>query len=96
MNITVNAVHFKADQKLIDFAEAKISKLLEKNDSVISADITLVYEKSDKLQNKEAEIKLKMSGNELFSKKKTNSFEESIDTAIEALRKQVAKVKEKK
>lgn len=96
MNIKVNAVHFKADQKLVDFAEKKVSKLMSKYDSIISSDVTLVYDKSEKTTNKEAEIKIKISGTELFSKKKSNSFEESIDVALEALRKQAEKAVEKK
>ena len=45
--------------------------------------------------NKVAEIRLEIPGNELFAKKQSKSFEESTDTAIDALIKQIAKVKKK-
>jgi putative sigma-54 modulation protein len=96
MSIKVKAVHFKADQKLIEFAEKKVSKLIEKSDSIISADVTFIFEKSKKVDNKVVEITMKVSGPDLFSKKESKSFEESIDLAVEALRKQVEKIKEKK
>ena len=48
------------------------------------------------LINKIAEIKLLVPGQDLFVKKQAKSFEESTDLAVEALRRQVKKYKEKK
>ena len=42
-----------------------------------------------------AEIKINAKGQELFSKKQSLSFEESIDLACEALKTQIKKYKEK-
>jgi putative sigma-54 modulation protein len=52
-------------------------------------------DKSANSENKVAEIKILVKGQELFSKKKTASFEESIDLACEALKTQIKKHKEK-
>jgi len=38
---------------------------------------------------------LKIPGNDLFAKKQSDSFEESTDIAVEALRRQLKKHKEK-
>jgi len=46
-------------------------------------------------ENKIAEIKIHISGSDMFAKKQCKSFEESIDTTIDALKKQLLKTKEK-
>ena len=51
---------------------------------------------ADDNQNKITEIKLLVPGGDLFVKKQSKSFEESTDLAVEALRRQVKKYKEKK
>ncbi|HEX7412725.1 MAG TPA: HPF/RaiA family ribosome-associated protein [Bacteroidia bacterium] len=40
-------------------------------------------------------MKLQLSGNHLFAKKQCATFEEAVDTAVDALRTQVKKHKEK-
>ena len=57
-------------------------------------DASPAYKDKEK-ENKIIEIKLNVPGKELFAKKQTKSFEESTDEAIEALRKQLLKEKEK-
>jgi putative sigma-54 modulation protein len=52
-------------------------------------------DKSSEKENKIAEVKILMPGRELFAKKQCKSFEEAADSAVEALRKQVKKHKEK-
>jgi putative sigma-54 modulation protein len=41
------------------------------------------------------EVKLNIPGNQLFAKEKSDSFEAAIDSATEALRRQIKKIKEK-
>ena len=53
-------------------------------------------EKANDDSNKVAEIKIKTPGSELFAKKQCASFEEATDLAVDALRKQIQKNKEKK
>ena len=48
-----------------------------------------------KNENKIVEFKLHSSEGEFFAKKQTNSFEESTDLVIQALRKQILKNKKK-
>jgi len=42
-----------------------------------------------------AEIKLSVPGNDIFAKKQCKTFEEATDLAVEALRRQLKKHKEK-
>jgi len=95
MNIKINAVHFDADKKLEDFINKKVSKLTEKHDSITGVDVTLKLDNSQDRENKIAEIKINVKGNEFFSKKQSASFEESTDDVTEALRRQLKKYKEK-
>lgn len=51
--------------------------------------------KPETFQNKEASIKLKIKSGELFAEKVSDTFEESVDSCVEALSKQLLKFKEK-
>lgn len=95
MNVQINAVKFKADKKLEDFIQSKVNKLTQFYDGVIGSEVTLKVDASEKPENKVTEIRLKIPGNDLFAKKQTDSFEESTDIAVEALRRQLKKHKEK-
>ena len=95
MTTTIQSVHFDADQKLKDFTEEKVSKLSQYYDGIIRGDVTFRLDKSDVNENKIAEIRLHVPGNDLFSKKQCASFEEAVDTACDALKTQIKKHKEK-
>lgn len=95
MTPNIQSVHFDADKKLIGFIQEKVSKLNQFHDGIIGSDVILRLDKSGDQANKTAEIKLHLKGNQLFAKKQCNSFEEAVDTAIDALRTQIKKAKEK-
>ncbi|MFT3739869.1 MAG: ribosome-associated translation inhibitor RaiA [Breznakibacter sp.] len=95
MNITLQSVHFTAADHLEEFVNQKVSKLDQYFEGIISAEVILRLVKSDDTENKVAEISLNLPGGELFAKKQSKTFEESIDLACEALRKQLIKWKEK-
>ena len=96
MNINLNAVHFTPDQKLVNFANKKLNKLDTFFEGVISAELTLKVSKPETVDNKIAEIELSMPSHEnLFAKKQADSFEEAIDLAADAIRRQLTKFKEK-
>ena len=96
MNIQLTTVHFTADQKLIDFVNKKVPKLDTYFDGIIGAEVILKVVKPETANNKVAEIKLSIPGTDyLFAEKQADSFEESIDLAIEAVRKQLTKFKDK-
>ncbi|PTN07619.1 ribosome hibernation-promoting factor, HPF/YfiA family [Mangrovibacterium marinum] len=96
MNVTVNAIHFTADQKLVDFAVKKTSKLDTFFDGIISAEVVLKVVRPEIANNKLAEIKISIpSADYLFAKKQGDSFEEAIDLSLDALKKQLSKFKEK-
>ncbi|MCG8409940.1 MAG: ribosome-associated translation inhibitor RaiA [Bacteroidales bacterium] len=95
MDIKIHSIHFDADKKLLNFIEAKVKKLILFYEGIIGAEVFLRLENDQSSENKVAEIRLDIPGNDVFAKKKTKSFEESIDNVVEALRRQLTKYKEK-
>lgn len=95
MKINISSIHFKADKKLEDFIKEKVEKLSSLYDGIIGSEVILKVDNKEKTENKLAEIKVLIRGNDLFAKKQSKSFEESTDHAVEALRKQITKHKEK-
>lgn len=95
MKVNVSAIHFSADQKLIDFIDEKVTKLETFYDKIISAEATLKVEEGSDKENKFVEIRLAVPGKDLFAKKTAKSFEEATDNVVEALRKQIRKHKSK-
>lgn len=96
MNINIQSIHFNADKKLIAFINEKAEKLLTFYEGIIGCEVILKLDKSSDSENKVAEIKLHIKGNDMFAKKQCKSFEEATDLCVEALRSQLKKYKEKK
>ncbi|MCL1822164.1 MAG: ribosome-associated translation inhibitor RaiA [Prolixibacteraceae bacterium] len=96
MNIKVNPVHFTVDQKLIDFVTKKVNKLDTFFEGIINAEVNLKVDKPESTNNKVAEVKLSVPSKDyLFAKKQADTFEEATDLAVEAIRRQLKKHKEK-
>jgi putative sigma-54 modulation protein len=96
MNIQIHSVRFDADKKLIDFVHQKLDKLTQYGEDIVNAEVFLRLDKDQDRENKISEIKLDLSGGPLFAKKQSKTFEEATDEAIEALKVQIAKHKQKK
>jgi len=95
MRLNINAVHFKADKKLVAFIEEKMEKITQVFEGVIDTEVSLKVENSDMRENKIAEIRITIPGTNFYVRKQSSTFEESADEAVEALRRQLKKYKEK-
>ncbi|MCB0806536.1 MAG: ribosome-associated translation inhibitor RaiA [Bacteroidales bacterium] len=95
MQVNINSVHFKADKKLTAFINEKVEKLSGMYEGVIGSDVILKLENTESPENKVAEIRLFIPGNDLYAKKQCKTFEEATDTAVDALKKQISKHKSK-
>jgi len=95
MKINVNPIKFKVDSKLDSFIREKVEKLSTHYDSILSSDITLRIDNTATIDNKVVEIRVAVKGNDLFSKKQSKTFEEAVDNAADALKKQLLKHKGK-
>jgi putative sigma-54 modulation protein len=64
-------------------------------EGVMGSEVTLKLDNSDTRDNKVAEIKILMKGYDLYAKKQSKTFEQATDTAVNALKKQLNKYKER-
>lgn len=95
MTVNIQSIKFEATQKLQDHITKKVTKLEHFFDEIITADVTLKVIKPETVANKEALVRINVPGQELFASKVCDSFEEAVDTAVEAIEKQIMKYKEK-
>jgi len=96
MNIQIHSVRFDADKKLIDFVHQKLDKLTQYGEDIVNAEVYLRLDNDLEKENKISEIKLDISGKPLFARKQSKTFEAATDDAIDALKKQITKHKQKK
>lgn len=96
MNVKINAVKFRADEKLLSFVEEKVTKLDRHLPNALEAEVTLKVDKPESENNKQAEIRLVIKGNDLFASKQADTFEEAVMLSIDALKPQIEKIKDKK
>lgn len=95
MKLQMHSIHFDADSKLLDFIQRKVDKLETYYDRIIDGEVFLRVENDDHQENKMVEIKLNSPGTQFFAKEQARSFEAGTDAAVEALRRQLKKHKEK-
>src|SRR5512136_3065540 len=95
MNIQIHSVRFDADKKLITFVNQRLDKLTQFGDGIVYAEVYLRLDKDQDRENKISEIRLELPGGPLFARKQSKSFEEATDLAIDALKKQITKHKQK-
>ncbi len=95
MKLQMHSIHFDADSKLLEFIQKKTGKLETFYDRIIDGEVFLRLENDERNENKIVEIKLNIPGQQLFAKEQSKSFEAATDQAVEALRRQIKKHKEK-
>lgn len=96
MIVHVQALHFDADKKLIEYVTKKLEKLIQYHDRIIKVDVFLVLDNVvHTIKDKVAEIRVHVPRSEFFVKCTSKSFESSFDEALAALVQQIKKKKEK-
>ncbi len=95
MKVNVQAVNFTVDGKLVDFVQERVDRLEKYYDKVVSSDVFLKVEKTSEKENKFAEVKVHVPGDDLIVKKQCKTFEEAVDLAVESLERSLVKRKEK-
>ncbi len=96
MNVQIQSLKFDADKQLINFVEGKMAKLDRFADNSTSAEVTLKLDKDHEKGNKVATITLRVPGNDFVAERRAKSFEEAVDEAIDAIKKQIEKSKSKR
>ena len=93
----MQSIHFVADVKLLDFIQKKLDKLDSFYDRITGGEVYLRLNKdSDAKENKIVEVKINLPGHTLFVKEVAATFEAATDVALDSLKNQLKKYKEKK
>lgn len=95
MKLQIQSVRFDADKKLVEFVEHKMAKLDRFADRATGAEVILKLDKDDDQGNKVATITLKVPGNDLVADRRARSFEEAVDMAVDALKRQIEKMRDR-
>lgn len=95
MKIITTAIHFDADQKLLDYIQRKTSKLDQFFDRIIDAHVYLKLENSGQVKDKIVEMKLNVPGDVLMATEISKTFEASADAAVDNMKRQLNRYKER-
>ncbi|MEI6508976.1 MAG: ribosome-associated translation inhibitor RaiA [Bacteroidota bacterium] len=95
MKVEIQSIHFDADKKLLEFITKKVEKVNTFFEGISSIDVYLRLEKDVEKNNKSVEIKLNVPGNQIFVKENASTFETATDFAIDKVKAQVKKHKER-
>jgi putative sigma-54 modulation protein len=95
MNTQIQAIHFKADKKLIEFIEKKLSKLETFHDGIIDAQVFLKLENTNVKENKTVEIKVNVRQTSFIQIETSISYEAATDLAVDSLKTQIKRHKGK-
>ena len=95
MKVFTQSVNFNADKSLIDYTQAKVASLVKYHDKIVDAEVFLKVQNTSNKENKITEVKINIPGNELMVKKESKTFEEGVSLAVDSLKRQLKKSKEK-
>ena len=94
MKLIVNPVNFEMAERLekyINKKTARYEKML--NNPASEMEIRMTVIKPETALNKQTQIRILGNGPEMYAEKICDSFEQGIDLALEALDKQIEKLK---
>lgn len=94
MEVRIQAIHFDIAEKLEAFINKKADKLAHRNPAITSVDVTLKVVKPESAMNKQAVMKVNVpQQGEMVADKTADTFEEAIDKCLEAVDRQLEKLK---
>ncbi len=91
MDVTVEARHFKARETLHKSTVKELKRLEKYFPRIISAHVIL----DGKLDKKEATVKVNVPEQTLVAKEMADKFEIAVESAVDKLRQQLSKYKDK-
>lgn len=96
MEIKIQSIHFDADEKLLEFSKKKVGKLTQFFDHIITADVYFRLENNGAtVKDKVVDLKVNIPGQTLYASETSKTFEESVDSTVASLERQLKKHKEK-
>lgn len=94
MKITIQAMGLTPHQPLEEHIDKKLGKLNTFYDKIIECQVYLKVENAATKENKTAEVRLVVPGDDIIVKKTSGSFEESLDLCADTAKKLLIKKKE--
>jgi putative sigma-54 modulation protein len=91
MEVKIQSVKFDASKQLIEFVEKKMSRLERFEGNSTGVDVTLKLDKDDEKGNKLALVTLHVPGGDIVSEQRARTFEEAVDMALDAVKRQIEK-----
>ena len=96
MKLQIQSIHFDADKRLLEYVQEKCDKLDKFFDRIIDGQVVMKIEKdSNGVGNKMLELRVNVPNDQLLVKERGDKFEECTDLAIESMKRQVKKYKDK-
>jgi putative sigma-54 modulation protein len=95
MKVFTQSVNFNADKELMIFVEKKVGALVKFHDKIVDAEVFLKVQNTSDKENKITEVKINIPGSELIIKRETKTFEEGVTSAVDNLKRQLKRSKEK-
>lgn len=97
MEVRIQGIHFDVSEKLENFINKKVDRLVRKYPAVDYVDVNLTVIKPETAMNKQTVIRVIVPHcGEQVATKVADSFEEGVDLALEAIERQLEKDKIKK
>ena len=91
----IQSVQFDASQQLVEFVEKKVAKLEKLYEGAATLDVVMKLIKPEAARNKEVSLRVEGAGAELFASKTADTFEDALMEAIDALKVQAEKARNK-
>lgn len=95
MRLTIQAINFSLKSNLKKFIDKRLHKFQHYYGKILKTDLYMKLEKSGHPKTKQVEIKVHIPGDMFVVKKESNSFEEAIDSASNAIERLLIRRKEK-
>ena len=95
METRIQSVHFDASTQLLEFVEKKVAKIEKFCDGATSLEVTMKLIKPETAMNKEVALRLSTGHGELFTSKVSDTFEDALLGAIDAVKTQLEKNRNK-
>ncbi len=96
METKIKAIHFDATEKLEQFINKKVEKLVKHHEEISDVEVNLKVVKPETAMNKEASVKLLVpQRDDLYASKVADTFEEAVDLCVDALKRQLEKGKDR-
>lgn len=96
MEVKVKAINFEIADRLSAFIDKKAQRLGRHSDAISAIEFSLKVVKPETANNKQADLRIVVPGQNIVASKTADTFEEAIDMAIAAVERPLDRLKEQK